>query len=56
MTFWQALTLADNHGRIEEAKTLLDGLYASEPHWKELIPRLVPAGLLDHPEIVEKLV
>lgn len=56
MTFWQALTLADNHARLEEAKALLDGLYAQEPHWRELLPRLVPAGLLDHPEIVPKLV
>jgi uncharacterized Ntn-hydrolase superfamily protein len=55
MIFWQALTLADNHELIEEARALLKPLFADEPQWKELIPRLVPAGLLDHPEIVEKL-
>lgn len=55
MIFWQALTLADNHEMINEARTLLKPLFAEEPQWKELIPRLVPAGILDHPEIVEKL-
>jgi len=55
MIFWQALTMADNHDLIEEARVLLKPLFADEPQWKELIPRLVPAELLDHPEIVEKL-
>lgn len=55
MIFWQALALADNHALIDEARTLLEPLFAEEAQWKELIPRLVPAGILDHPEIVEKL-
>lgn len=55
MIFWQALTLADDYALIEEARALLIPLFAQEPQWKELIPRLLPAKILDHPEIVDKL-
>jgi uncharacterized Ntn-hydrolase superfamily protein len=56
MTFWQALVLADNHNLIEEARALLAPLFKKEPQWEELLRRLGPTGLLDHPEIVGKLV
>jgi uncharacterized Ntn-hydrolase superfamily protein len=55
MLFWQALVLADNHGKIEEARELLLPLFEAEPNWRELVERLVPVGLIDNPEIVEKL-
>jgi len=60
MTFWQALLLADNHNLTDEAAALLKPLIKKEPQWGELLRRLVamgapPAGLLDHPEIVKKL-
>jgi len=57
MTFWQALVLADNHGLIEEARALLGPLIKKEAAWEELLRRLVAMGpgLLDHPEVVEKL-
>jgi len=55
MIFWQALTLADDHALIDEARALLVPLFAQEPQWKELIPRLLPAKILDHPDIVDKL-
>lgn len=54
MIFWQALTLADNHELIEEARELLGPLIAAEPQWGELLKRLEPP-IIDHPEIVEKL-
>lgn len=56
MTFWQALVLADNHNLIEEARALLAPLFKKEPQWEELLRRLGPTGLLDHPEIMGKLV
>jgi uncharacterized Ntn-hydrolase superfamily protein len=56
MTFWQALVLADNHNLIEEARALLGPLFKKEPQWEELLRRLGPTGLLDHPEIVGKIV
>ncbi len=57
MTFWQALVLADNQALIEEARALLGPLFKKEPQWEELLRRLVAMGpgLLDHPEIVGKL-
>jgi len=60
MTFWQALLLADNHDLVNEAAALLKPLIKKEPQWEELLRRLVamgapPAGLLDHPDIVQKL-
>lgn len=56
MTFWQALVLADDYNLIEEARALLAPLFKKEPQWVELLRRLGPTGLLDHPEIVGKLV
>lgn len=56
MTFWQALVLADNHNLIEEARALLAPLFKKEPQWEELLRRLGPTGLLDHPEIVGKII
>jgi uncharacterized Ntn-hydrolase superfamily protein len=55
MLFWQALVLADNHGQVEEARALLQPLFKAEPNWRELVRRLAPVGLIDHPEIVEQL-
>ena len=55
MLFWQALVLADNHGQVEQARALLQPLFKAEPNWRELVRRLAPVGLIDHPEIVEQL-
>ena len=55
MTFWQALTLADEHGMIEEARNMLAPLFEMEPQWVELLRRLPDTEILDHPEIVMKL-
>ena len=45
MLFWHAVALA-NAKRVEEAKPLLARAYALEPRWREVVPRLAPAGLL----------
>ncbi len=55
MAYWQALTLADEHDMIEEARNMLKSLFEAEPNWIELTRRLPETGILDHPEIVEKL-
>jgi hypothetical protein len=55
MAYWQALTLADEHKMIEEARNMLAPLFAAEPNWIELTRRLPETGILDHPEIVKKL-
>ncbi len=55
LSFWQALTLADNHGLYDEARALLEPLFKKEPQWEELLRRLGPIGLLDHPEIIGRL-
>lgn len=55
MAFWQALVLADNHDKIDEAKALLAPLFKAEPQWEELLRRLEQTKILDHPEIVGKL-
>lgn len=55
MQFWQAVTLADEYGRFGEGRALLHDLAMREPQWIELVRRLVPAGLLTHPETVAQL-
>jgi uncharacterized Ntn-hydrolase superfamily protein len=55
MAFWQALTLADEHDMIEEARNMLAPLFEAEPNWRELVRRLENTEILDHPEVVGKL-
>ena len=45
LPFWKAVGLA-GVGRIEEARVILESIYAQEPTWRELLPRVVDAGLL----------
>lgn len=54
LQFWQALILADECRRFDEARELLRDLVAREPQWRELVPRLVPARLIK-PETAERL-
>jgi uncharacterized Ntn-hydrolase superfamily protein len=44
--FWWGLELA-KLGRDEEARPLLHRAFAADPGWRELVPRLVTAGLLE---------
>jgi len=45
MKYWYAITLANN-GDLEEAKTILKGIFRENNQWKVLIPRLVKPKLL----------
>jgi uncharacterized Ntn-hydrolase superfamily protein len=54
--FWYAVGLiwAD---RLEEAIPYFQQVFAADPIWRDLVPRLVPAGLLpDDPQTVERVV
>lgn len=54
LQFWQAMVLADECRRFDEARALLRDLVAREPQWRELISRLVPAQLIK-PETAARL-
>jgi hypothetical protein len=54
MTFWHALALV-NMNRIDEALPLFARAYQVEPGWRELVPRLVKAGLIGA-DVVERIV
>jgi uncharacterized Ntn-hydrolase superfamily protein len=46
LQFWQAIMLAQDCGRFDEARELLHDLIAREPQWRELVGRLVPSRLI----------
>jgi uncharacterized Ntn-hydrolase superfamily protein len=53
--FWHAVTLAAS-GRVDEAVPIFRNVFAREPVWADLVPRLVPSGLLpDDPELLERI-
>ncbi|MGH8630271.1 MAG: DUF1028 domain-containing protein, partial [Burkholderiales bacterium] len=53
--FWQAVTLASN-GRVQEALPVFKAVFAREARWVEVVPRLVPAGLLpDDAEMLARI-
>ena len=53
--YWQAVTLA-GAGRLDEALPIFAAVFAAEPRWHTLTPRLVPAGLLpDDPAALERI-
>lgn len=54
LQFWQAITLAEDCQRFDEARDLLHDLVAREPQWRELVTRLIPPGLIT-PETAERL-
>ncbi len=45
LPFWKAVGLAGT-GHLEDAKSIFDRVFEEEPAWKELLPRVVEAGLL----------
>ena len=56
MPFWKAVGLL-GVGRVEEAKALLGKVFDREPVWRDLLSRVVDAGLLDlEPEVLEDLI
>jgi uncharacterized Ntn-hydrolase superfamily protein len=53
--FWQAVTLA-GAGRPDDAVARFAEVFAREPRWRELVPRLAPAGLLpDDAQLVRRI-
>ena len=55
LPFWQAIAFAAV-GRWNEAEPLFRAVFAKEPAWADLVPRLPPAGLLPNdPAIVARI-
>lgn len=55
MAFWHAVALV-NLKRVDEALPMFQRIFAKEPRWRELTPRLVPSGLLvDDPKVLERI-
>jgi len=56
LPFWHAAALA-TAGRLDEARPLFAAVFAREPRWRELVPRLPAAGLLpDDAALIAKIV
>jgi uncharacterized Ntn-hydrolase superfamily protein len=49
LPFWQAVALASN-GQVEQSLPIFRDVFAREPRWVPLVPRLVKAGLLPDDE------
>jgi tetratricopeptide (TPR) repeat protein len=55
LPFWHAVTLADL-GRVDEAMSVFKDVFARNPDWATLLPRLPKAGLLrDDPEMMRRI-
>ncbi len=53
--FWHAVTLASSN-EVEKSLPIFKRVFAREPIWAELVPRLVHAELLpDDPELIRKI-
>ena len=56
MIYWHAVALV-NMKRVDESLPLFAKVFAMEPSWRELTPRLPRAGLLpDDPKVIERIV
>jgi uncharacterized Ntn-hydrolase superfamily protein len=56
MRYWHAVALV-NMGRVDESLPLFAQVFALEPSWRELTPRLRRAGLLpDDAKVIERIV
>jgi hypothetical protein len=55
LPFWHAVTLV-SVGREAEAVPILTAVFAKEPFWADLLPRLPAAGLLPgDPALIKRL-
>jgi uncharacterized Ntn-hydrolase superfamily protein len=55
MVFWHAVTLA-NAGRVDESLPLFRKVFAADPNWATLLPRLPKSKLLpDDPALLQKI-
>jgi uncharacterized Ntn-hydrolase superfamily protein len=56
MIYWHAVALV-NMKRVDESLPLFAKVFAMEPSWRELTPRLPRAGLMpDDPKLIERIV
>jgi uncharacterized Ntn-hydrolase superfamily protein len=56
MTYWHAVALA-NMNRVEEALPLFRRVFAADPNWRTLTPRLVKSGILpDDRKLIDRIV
>jgi len=56
LPFWQAVTMA-SVGKVAEAEPIFRRVFAKEPYWADLVPRLPAAGLLpDDKALVARIV
>jgi uncharacterized Ntn-hydrolase superfamily protein len=56
MVYWHAVALV-NMGRVDESLPLFRRVFAMDPNWITLTPRLPKAGLLpDDPKIIQRIV
>ena len=56
MIYWHAVALV-NMGRVDESLPLFQKVFAMDPNWRTLTPRLPKSGLLpDDPKIISKIV
>src|SRR5215213_3748845 len=56
MVYWHAVALV-NMGRVEESLPLFRKVFAMDPNWITLTPRLPKSGLLpDDPKLIERIV
>jgi len=55
MAYWHAVALV-NMRRVEEALPIFRRVFAADPNWRTLTPRLVKAGILpDDPRLIERI-
>jgi uncharacterized Ntn-hydrolase superfamily protein len=53
--YWQAVTMTGS-GQLDAALPIFAEVFAAEPRWRTLTPRLVPAGLLpDDPAMLDRI-
>lgn len=56
MVYWHAVALA-NMNRVEEALPLFRRVFAADPNWRTLTPRLVKSGILpDDKKLIDRIV
>ena len=56
MTYWHAVALV-NMGRVEDSLPLFRRVFAADPNWRTLTPRLSKSGLLPNdPKLIQRIV
>jgi uncharacterized Ntn-hydrolase superfamily protein len=56
MVYWHAVALA-NMNRVEEALPLFQRVFAADPNWRTLTPRLVKSGILpDDKKMIDRII